>query len=138
MSTRRIVTGYGGTTEQQDLWLSTVTSKTDQQLKETTVAARGPTYKVDIVVDGIKTRALLDHGAQVSLARKQLLSVVKERNNWSVEQYQARTLTLEGQPQGAGGHDLGAEGIIVLQLTVEGTGPSQRAPCYILDSSKPI
>ena len=77
-STRRIATGSGDTTEQQDLWLRTVTAKTDQQLKETTVAARGPTYKVDIVVDGVRTRALLDHGAQVSLARKQLLPVIKE------------------------------------------------------------
>ena len=45
---------------------------------------------------------------------------------------------LAGQPQGAGGHDLGAEGMVALQLTVEGTGISQRVPCYILDSSKPI
>ena len=42
-STRRIATGSGDTTEQQDLWLRTVTAKTDQQLKETIVAARGPT-----------------------------------------------------------------------------------------------
>ena len=55
-----------------------------------------------------------------------------------MEQCQARNLTLVGQPQGAGGHDLGAEGIVALQLTVEGTGISQRVPCYILDSSKPI
>ena len=137
-STRRIGTVSGDTTEQQDLWLRTVTAKTEQQLKETTVAARGPTYKVDIVVDGVRTQALLDHGAQVSLARKQLLPVIKERNEWSVEQCQARNLTLAGQPQGAGGHDLGAEGIVALQLTAEGTGISQRVPCYILDSSKPI
>ena len=118
--------------------MRTVTAKAKQQLEDTTVAARGPTYKVDIVVDGIKTRALLDHGAQVSLARKQLLPVIKERNNWSVEQCQARNLTLEGQPQGAGGHDLGAEGMVALQLTVESTGASQRVPCYVLDSLKPI
>ena len=113
-STRRIATGSGDTTEQQDLWLCTVTAKTEQQLKETTVAARGPTYKVDIVVDGVRTRALLDHGAQVSLARKQLLPVIKERNEWSVEQCQARNLMLAGQLRGAGGHDLGAEGIVAL------------------------
>ena len=89
-------------------------------------------------MDGVRTRALLDHGAQVSLARKQLLPVIKERNEWSVEHCQARNLTLAAQPQGAGSHDLGAEGIVALQLTVEGTGISQRVPCYILDSSKPI
>ena len=111
-STRRIATESGGTTEQQDLWLRTVTAKSDQQQKETTVAGRGPTYKVDIVVDRIKTQALLDHGAQVLLARKQLLPVIKEKNNWSLEQCQARNLMLEGQPQRAGGHDLGAESIV--------------------------
>ena len=111
-STRKIATESGDTIEQQDLWLRTVTAKTDQQEKETTVAARGPTYKVDIVVDGVGTRALLDHGAQVSLARKQLLPVTKERNSWSLEQCQARNLILEGQSQGAGGHNLGAESIV--------------------------
>ena len=80
-SIRRIASGSVDTTEQQDLWLHTVTVKTGQQLKEITVAARGPTYKVDIVVDGIKNRALLDHEAQVSLARKQLLPITKEKNN---------------------------------------------------------
>ena len=79
----------------------------------------------------------MDHEAQVLLARKQLLSIIKERNNWSVGQCQARNLTLEAQPQGTGGHDLGAEDIVALQLTVEDTGASQKVPCYVLDSSKP-
>ena len=92
------------------------------------LATRGPAYKVDIVVDKVKTRALLDHGTQVSLARCQLLPVIKEKNNWTVEQCQARNLKLEGQSQGAGGHDLGAEGIVSLQITVEGTGVSRRVP----------
>ena len=79
-------------------------------------------------MDGIKTRALLDHEAHVTLARKQLLPIIKERNNWSVEQCQARNLTLEGQPQGTGGNDLGAEDIVALQLTVKDTVASQRVP----------
>lgn len=54
-----------------------------------------------------------------------------------MEQCQTRHLTL-GQPQGAGAHDLGAEGMVALQVTVEGTGVCQRVPCYILDSSKPL
>ena len=44
---------------------------------------------------------------------------------------------LEGQPQGAGGHHLGVEGIEALRLTVESTGVCQRVPRYILDNSKP-
>ena len=93
---------------------------------------------MDITVDGVKTRALLDHGAQVSLARRQLLPVIKERNNWTGGQCQDRTLKMERQPQGAGGHNLGAEGMVALQVTIENTGVSQRVPCYILDSAKPI
>ena len=27
----------------------------------------GPTYKVGVTIDGVKTRALLDHGSQVSI-----------------------------------------------------------------------
>ena len=32
----------------------------------------GPVYKVDVTVDGVKTRALLDHGSQVTIVRRQL------------------------------------------------------------------
>ena len=49
------------------------------------VAMKGPTYKVDVVVDAVKTRALLDSGAQASLARQQLLPDIKQKNNWSIE-----------------------------------------------------
>ena len=31
------------------------------------LAIRGPTYKAEVIVDGVRVRALLDHGAQVSL-----------------------------------------------------------------------
>ena len=37
------------------------------------LAIRGPTYKAEVIVDGVKVRALLDHGAQVSLVHKELL-----------------------------------------------------------------
>ena len=45
---------------------------------------------------------------------------------------------MEGQPQGAGGDDLGAEGVVILQLIVEVTGAFLRVKCYTLDSSKLI
>ena len=98
---------------------------------EGSTAARGLTYKVDIIVDGVKTRALLDHGAQVSLARHQLLPVIKERNHWTQEQCQDRSLKMEGQPQGAGEHDLGAEGMVALQVTIENTKVSQTVISYV-------
>ena len=55
----------------------------------------GPTYKVDISVERVQTRGLLDHGAQVSLIRKESLprnkvgpwnSVIHEIWTWAVSQ----------------------------------------------------
>ena len=47
-------------------------------------------------------------------------------------------MKLDGQPHGAGGLQLGAEGIVVLQVTTERTGVVKSVPCYILDSLKPV
>ena len=47
------------------------------------VPKRGPTYKAEVKVEGVQTRALLDHGARVSLVRKQLLPLIKEKINVS-------------------------------------------------------
>lgn len=123
--TRRIATESSDNVQAPDLWLRTVTAESNEAPGKVSTAARGQTHKVDIIVDGVKTRALLDHGAQVSLARRQLLPVIKESNNWTAEQCQDRTLKMEGQPQGAGGHSLGAEGMVALQVTIENTGVSQ-------------
>ena len=56
---------------------------------------RGPTYNVDVVVDSLKTRALLDHGAQVSIVRRELLPKIREAQGWTQEQYQTWNLTLD-------------------------------------------
>jgi len=56
-----------------ELWVRTIVAEPDSQVMALKVAMKGPTYKVDtgyIIVDGIKTRALLDSGAQVSLTRQ--------------------------------------------------------------------
>ena len=65
------------------------------------------TYKVLIEINGVKTCALLDHDTQVSLARKELLPLIKE-NKWSIDQCEARNLKMSGQPIGAGGEALEA------------------------------
>ena len=44
------------------------------------------TYKVDIDGNGIKTRGFLDHGAQVTLVRKELLPAIGEKHGWSLEE----------------------------------------------------
>ena len=50
-----------------DPCLCAVTMPTDRPL-----AIKGPTYKTEISVDGVRVRALLDHGAKVSLVCKEL------------------------------------------------------------------
>ena len=42
----------------------------------------GPTYKVDVSVDGVKTHALLDHSSQATIVRQQLL---QEKQQWSMD-----------------------------------------------------
>jgi len=42
------------------------------------VSSKEPTYKVDLIIGGVPTRGLLDHGAQVTLARKELLPMIRE------------------------------------------------------------
>ena len=44
------------------------------------VAVKGPTYKVPVEVNGIKTSDLLYYDFQVSLASKELLPLIKENN----------------------------------------------------------
>ena len=90
------------------------------------------------MVDGIKTRALLDSGAQVSLVQQQLLPHIKERNNWTIEQCRQRNPKLDGQLLGAGDKKLDANGVTSLQITIEGTNITQYVSCYILESSKLI
>ena len=88
-------------------------------------------------MDGVRVRALLDHGAQVSLVRKELLPKIREKNGWTLDQCHDRNCKLEGQPTGAGGHKLGATAVVRLHITPT-DGEEQQVPCYVLESSKPI
>ena len=94
---------------QSDPWIRTLMKSTC-----TVGQQRGPVYKVNIEVEGVRTRALLDHGAQVSLLRSQLLPVVKEKQGWTLDQCHRRNLKLDQQPVGAEGRPLGATGIVQL------------------------
>ena len=48
-------------------WLSTVTLLSDKPL-----VIREPTYKAEVIVNGVRVRGLLDHEAQVFLVCKEL------------------------------------------------------------------
>ena len=122
------------TEEHADPWLRTMSAS--GQADE--VPTRGPTYKADITVDNVKTRALLDHGAQVSIVRRELLPKVWETHGWTKEQYQVRNLKLDRQPIGANGTELGAVALVRLEVAVEGTDKTLQVPCYVLNSDKPL
>ena len=120
----------------EELWSRVLTSKDVSRPPRTSVT--GPTYKVDIVVEGFKTRALLDNGSQVSLVRAGMLPKIEQRNNWGSDKLSSRTCSVESQPKGAGGEELGATGIVILDILLEETGKILTVPCFVLESSKPI
>ena len=56
------------------MWTVTTSKESD----EGTVNTRGPSYKVNIVVEGVKTRGFPDHVAQVSLIATQGTLICKQ------------------------------------------------------------
>jgi len=66
----------GQKSDEDDPWMRTVNVSSEAEVEEV-LTTRGPTYKVDVVVDSIKIRALLDHGAQVSIVRRELLPKIR-------------------------------------------------------------
>ena len=127
------------TVENSNPWvLAVATNEETTQLTDGTVPRRGPTYKVVAEVDGIRTKAFLDHGAQVSLVRQELLPMIQQKHGWTMEQYQQRNLKLDRQPVGASGEALGVMAAVVLKVTIEGTNKTFSVPCYVLKSCKPL
>ena len=98
----------------------------------------GPTYKIEITVEGVHTRALLDHGAQVTIVRRQLLGKIRNEQGWSLETCHSKELPLKNQPIGATGAELGAIGTVKLQMEIAATQTTREISCFVLDSSKPL
>ena len=105
---------------------------------EPAVSTTGPTYKVDVIVEEIKSRALVDNGSQISLVRTEMLPKLKEINSWSIEECKSKTSKVVSQPLGAGGTELGAKKVVLISLTLEATGKSLHIPCYVVDSIRPL
>ena len=97
---------------EKDPWIRNVSASKSENI----LNARGPTYKVDIDENGIKTRGFLDHGAQVTLVRKELLPAIGEKHGWSLEERHKRNLKMKSQPVGASGTDLGAVALVSLDI----------------------
>lgn len=140
--THRIADGDQEEIDQgSDPWICLVATSDHVPEEETDsgrLPRRGPTYKVKVEIEGVRTRALLDHGAQVTIVRRQLLSHIREKRGWTLEQCHAKSLLLEGQPVGGGGEALGTTGIVSLKVQVVDTDVLREVPCYVLDSSKPL
>lgn len=109
-STRRIVLS-DETDGSQDLWLLMLTTEmrhkhpldtvdpclcTMTMSSDKSLAIKGPTYKAEVNVDGVRVRVLLDHGAaQVSLVCKELLLKIREKNKWTLDQCHDRNCKVE-------------------------------------------
>ena len=125
--------------ERQDPWILTVsTSEETTTGMDGVLPRRGPTYKVVAEVDGVRTRALLDHGTQKSLVRQELLPVIQEKQGWTKEQCEQRNMSLDSQPVGASGDTLGVMAVVMLKINIEGNSKSFTVPCYVLKSDKPL
>ena len=74
----------------------------------------------------------------MSLLRLQMLPMIKEKKQWSLEQCHSKNMDLDQQPVGAEGNALGAVAVVQLQVKVDSTGVEQDIPLYVLDSTKPI
>ena len=137
--TRRITTTTG---ESEDLWVRVGVVTTERNTASAQlsgdVGTTGPTYKVDVTVEGLKTRALVDNGSQVSLIRTEMLPKLKELNNWTMEECNTRTHKMVSEPVGAGGQVLGARKIVVVSTMLEATAKTLCVPYYVLDSDKPL
>ena len=56
---------------------------TSSEIEVDEVPIRGPTFKVEIIIDnGVKTMALLDHGVQVSIIHIELIPKMRETQEW--------------------------------------------------------
>ena len=104
-NTRRVTTE--GKSQPVDPWVLSVTAEDDSASNANTLCLRGPAYKVIVQVEGVRTRALIDFGAQVTLIRSQMLPKIKEKCGWTIEECHSRNRPLEQQPVGAGGKPLG-------------------------------
>ena len=81
---------------------------TTQETEQNSVSNTGPTHRVNVVVEGIQSRALIDNGSQISLVCTEMLPKLKELNNWTLEECKSKTSMMICQPQGAGGSELRA------------------------------
>ena len=80
----------------------------------------------------------MNHGSQVTIVRQQLLPMIREKQQWSMDTCVNKVIPLKPQPIGATGQKLGAIGIAILDILVDTTDKTCSVSCYVLDSSQPL
>ena len=136
-TTRAIVTEKEAVSD-EECWIRVGVLTAESGLAQAAISNTGPTYKVDVNVEGLKSRALVDNGSQISLVRTEMLPKLKELNGWSMEDCKRKTSKIVSQPLGAGGSELGAKKVVVISVTLDATGKSLHIPCYVVDSARPL
>lgn len=122
-----------------DPWIRILTASKETDTEDDHSAKLvGPTFKVDVEVEGVKTRALVDNGSQVTLVRGELLPRVREHNGWTLGQCHQKNLLIKAQPIGASGQELGATSIVAIGTMLEQTKQKLVIPCFVLTSDKPV
>ena len=97
-------------------WIRVLTvSDTTSKDEDNGAKLSGTIYKIDIEVEGVKTRALLDSGSQVTLVRIELLTLIEQRKGWTTDIWKERDYELKTQPVGASGTKLGVEAVVSLR-----------------------
>ena len=105
-----------------DPWIRVLTASKETDAENDHLAKLvGPAFKVDVEVEGVKTRALVYNGSQVTLVRGELLPRVREHNGWTLRQCHQKNLPIKAQPIGASGQELGATHIVAIGTTLEQT-----------------
>ena len=61
----------------------------------------------------MKSCALLGHGSQVTIVHQQLLPMIKEKQQWSMDTCINKVIPLKSQPIRAKGQEPGAIGIVL-------------------------
>ena len=134
----RVIAVDQETTSDEECWVRVRVLTMEEEMEQNSVSNTGPTYKVNVVVEGLQSRALVDSGSQILLVRTEMLPKLKGLNNWTLEECKSKTSKLISQPQGAGGSELGAKKIVFLSVMLEATGKSLCIPCYVVDSTRPL
>jgi len=119
----------------QEAWMRIMTVLGEDLAQNAGAKLSGPTFKVNVEVEGVKTRTLLDNGSQVTLVRAELLPKIA---GWIPNQRQEQDSSVMTQPIGASGQQLGATAVVTLRTVMEQTGQELRILCFVLESVKPI